>query len=152
MSEVYLVERNHYGQQIGSGEVYTDKATAQSFADAANEYLKIAYTDYSDDIANHVVTVPTVEGVKEYEVILTAEVTHSSPVLTGLFDGNEEYYLTTPGYRIVEKGTPVPELTVFEPGSDELNWPYWAVKLHAHTMDEMTELAQPYLNKFNATL
>ena len=152
MSEVYLVERNHYGQQIGSGEVYTDKATAQSFADAANGYLKIAYADYSDEIANHVVTVPTVEWVKEYEVILTAEVTHPSPVLTGLFGGDEEYYLTTPNYRIVEKGTPVPELTVFEPGNDELNWPYWAVKLHAHTMDELTELAQPYIDKFNTTL
>jgi hypothetical protein len=152
MSEVYLVERNHYGQHIGGGEVFTDKATAQSFADAANEYLKIAYADYSDEIANYVVAVPTIEGPKEYEVILTADVVHSSPVLNNLFGGDEEYYLTTPGCRIVDKGTPVPELTVFEPGKDELDWPYWAVKLHAHTMDELTELAQPYIDKFNATL
>lgn len=152
MSEVYLVERNHYGQQIGSGEVYTDKATAQSFADAANEYLKIAYSNYNDEIANYVVAVPTVEGSKEYEMILTADVVHSSPVLTDLFGGDEEYYLTTPGYRIVEKGTPVPELTVVEPSDGELAWPYWSVKLHANTMDELTELAQPYIDKFNATL
>lgn len=152
MSEVYLVERNHYGQHIKAGEVFTDKATAQSFADAANEYLKIVYSDYNDEIANYVVGVPTVEEPKEYEIILTAQVIHSPPVLIGLFGGDDEYYLSTPGYKIVEKGTPVPESVVSDPVDSKQDWPYWSITLSAHTMDELNKLAQPYIDKFNATL
>lgn len=152
MSEVYLVERDHYGHQIGSGEVYTEKSTAQSYADAANDYLKVVYSDYTDEIAYHVVAVPTVEGVKEYETLLIADVTHNSPILISNLGVTEEYYLSKPHHQIVDKGTAVPQPVIYEPEDDELAWPYWSATLCAHTMDELTELAQPYIDKFNATL
>jgi len=153
MSEVYVVERNHYGQHIKAGEVFTDKATAQSFADATNEYLKIVYPTYTDAIANRVVAMPSIEGSKEYEMLLTAPVVHSPQRLIESGVEPDEYYLATPGYNLVEKGTPVPEPEVQNPADYNPSlWPYWSVTLYAHTMDELTELAQPYIDKFNATL
>lgn len=157
MGEVYLVERDHYGERVRTAEVFTDKATAQSFADAANDYLKIVYPTYTDAIANRVVAVPSIEGPKEYEMLLTALVAHSPKRLIESGSEPDEYYLTTPGYNLVEKGTAVPPPEIQNPTDDSaseeaISWPYWTVTLHAHTMDELTELAQPYIDKFNATL
>jgi hypothetical protein len=157
MSEVYLVERNHYGERIRAAEVFTDKATAQSFADAVNEYLKIIYPTYTDAIANRVVAMPSIEGPKEYEMLLTAPVVHSPQRLIESGSEPDEYYLATPGYQLVEKGTPVPKPEVQNPADYTtsggiVSWPYWSVTLHGHSMDELTELAQPYIDKFNATL